>query len=248
MRSLSLLFAATLAVGWLVTATQVGFAEPKHKHPHKGVPKYRVGFQLFSPLGVRVTEQQEQYQYVVPSAGRYGTFYSHDDAYYYTPPVNRVVGQPPQPAPRPVTLKFGGFQYHVELANRLETLANQFCLDLHFNYQNNHEFDETYGEAYQLLQAAKFIVDKDNAGDHAGIQRSVSSIDELFHHVQEDVRGWRSANRRQIGHLNLAAKTEELEAVLHHLMFDIGVKPAHDEEPEEAAPQPREDAPPPRRR
>lgn len=245
MRSLSLLFAATLAIGWLATATEVGFAQHNH---NQGIPRYRTGIQLYNPLGIRVTENHDHYRYVVPSGGNYGAFYTHDDGYYYTPPVTRVVGQPPQPAPRPVTLKFGGFQYHVELAQRLEMLANQFCIDLHYNYQENPEFDETYGQAYQVLQAAKFMVDKDNAGDHAALQRSVNSVDQLFHHVERDVRTWRSANRRQVGQLSLAAKTEEMEAVLHHLMFDLGVKPAHDEEHEQAAQPPREEAPAPRRR
>lgn len=248
----SLIVAATLVVGWLATATQVGFAGDD-QHRHRGVAKHRAGIQLYSPLGVRVTEHQDHYRYVVPSRGRYGAYYTHENARYYTPPGGRVVGQQPQAAPRPVAVKFGGYQHHEELAERLETLANQICLDLHHNHQENPEFDDVYGHAYKLLQAAKYIHGKEHAGDKAAIQRSVGSIDEMFHHMQRDIADWRSANRRQVGELNLVAKTEEFEAVLHHLMYEIGVKPAHDDQHEEAASPrdqaiPREDAPPPRRR
>ncbi len=244
--------ASTLAFGWLVTATHVGLAEDDHHHHRRGVAKHRIGIQIYSPTGVRVTDHQDQYRFVVPSTGRYGSFYSHDNARYYTPPVARIVGQQAPPAPRPVELKFGGFQKHAELAERLETLANQLCLDLHANYQDNPDFDEVYGLSYKLLQAAKYVHGKEHAGDKAAIQQSVNSIDEAFHHVQRDIRDWRSANRRQVGPMNLAATTEEFEAVLHHLMFDLGVKPSHDEQDEEPplpeASAPREDAPPPRRR
>ncbi len=245
MRAINLCLATTLAVGWLATVTQVGLAQH-----YRGVPRYRVGIQLFSPLGVRVTEHQDNYRYVVPSGGRYGAFYAHDDAYYYTPPLVRAPGQPLPQAPRPMAVKFGSFSHHEELAERLEALANQFCLDLYHNYQQNPNFDEVYDEAYKLLQAAKYVHSKDNQGDHAAIQRSVNSIDELFHHIQGDIRGWASANRRQVGPLNLAAKTEEFEAVLHHLMYDIGVKPTHDghdEDDDHASPR-REEAPAPRPR
>lgn len=254
MRSPSIFVATTLAVSWLAIATQVGIADDDHDHHrHRGVAKHRIGIQLYSPLGVRVTEHQDQYRYVVPSGGRYGAFYTHDNGSYYTPPVTRVVGEQQQPAPRPVLLKFGGFQKHEELAERLEMLANNICLDLHQNYQDNPGFDEVYGEAYKLLQAAKYVHGKEHQGDKAAIQRSVNSIDEMFHHMQRDIGEWRNANRRQVGQMSLAAKTEEFEAVLHHLMFEIGVKPAHDNHDEEIpSPRnqasPREDAPPPRQR
>lgn len=245
MRSLSFWLAATLAIGWLSTAAQFGLAQP-HLH-HRGVPRFRVGIQLFNPQGVRVTEHQDHYRYVVPSGGRYGSFYTYEDARYYTPPVVRVVGQQPQPAPRPVPLKFGSFQNHEQLIERLEMLANQFCLELHHNYQDNPDYDEAYREAYGLLQAVKQIHGKDHAGDHAAVQRSVAGIEEQFHHVEGDVREWRSANRRQVGQLNLAGKIEEMEAVIHHLAFDVGVQLAHADDDDNDAPRPREEAPPPRR-
>lgn len=254
MRHLRFGLAATLAVGWLSAVAQVGLAQHHH---HGGVATHRSGFHLVNPHGAHVTDHHDHYRYVIPSHGHHGTFYNHADVHYYTPPV--VVQQPqfipqqPQqfvqnvvpvaPPQRPVALKFGGFQHHEQLAERLETMANQFCLDLHYNYQHNPGYAETYREAYKLLQAAQYVHGKDHEGDHAAIQRSGNSIDELFHHVQGEVRGWRSGNRRQVGQLNLAAKTEELEALIHHMMFDIGVKPAHDDD--EAAPPPREEAPPP---
>lgn len=246
---------ATLTIGGLLTPLQVGFAQ----HHHGGVATHRSGFQLFNPHGVRVVDHHDDYRYVIPPSGHHGAFYTYHDVHYYTPPVTRVVVQQPQfvpqqpqqfvqnvvPAtpPQPVQLKFGGFQLHQQLAERLESMANQFCLDLHYNYQHNPRYAEAYREAYKLLQAAKYIHGREHQGDHAMIQRSGNSIDELFHHVQGEVRGWRSGNQRQVGQLSFVAKTEELEALIHHLMFDIGVKPAHDDD--EAAPPPREEAPPP---
>lgn len=255
MKRLRLCLTTTLAVGWLVAAAQEGVAQHHHD---LGIATHRSGFHLFNPYGVRVVDHHDEYRYVIPSSGHHGTFYTHEDVHYYTPPVTRVVVQQPQfvpqqpqqfvqnvvppPQPQPVQLKFGGFQLHEQLAERLESMANQYCLDLHYNYQHNPGYPETYREAYKLLQAAKYIHGRDHQGDHAMIQRSVNSIDELFHHVQGEVRGWRSGNQRQVNQLSLAAKTEELEALIHHLMFDIGVKPAHDDGP---APAPREEAPPP---
>ena len=161
-----------------------------------------------------------------------------------------VVPQPnilPQPQPvvvqKPVALEFGSFQHYDQLAERLDTLANQFCLDLHYNYQQNPGFQEAYRESYQLLQAARQMHASEHRGDREAIRRSGTSIDNLFHHVQGEVKNWSGAQRRQIGQFALPAKIEEMEALIHHLMFDIGVKPEHDGA--EAAPPPSEQAPPP---
>lgn len=254
-RLFSLPLATALAVGVLTVAAKESVAQHHHD---LGVVTHRTGFHLFNPHGVRVADYHDDYRYVVPSSGHHGAFYTYQDVHYYTPPVAHVVVQQPQfvpqqpqqfvqnvvPAvpPQPVQLRFGGFQLHQQLAERLEGLANQFCLDLHYNYQHNPGYTEVYREAYRLLQVAKYVHGRDHQGDHATIQRSGNSIDELFHHVQGEIRGWRSGNQRQVGRLSLAAKTEELEAVIHHLMFDIGVKPVHDDGPALA---PREEAPPP---
>ena len=242
----------TLAIGWLSLTPQIGLAQDHHHHG--GGVHHRTGIRLINPNGVYVTDHHDDYRYVVPSSRHHhhGTFYTHENVHYYTPPVTTVVVQQPQqfaqnvvpaaPPPRPVAVQFGSFQHHEQLAERLEATANQFCLDLHYNYQHNPGYAETYREAYKLLQAAKYLHGKDHQGDHAALQRSGNGVDELFHHVQEEVRGWRSSNQRQVGQFSLAAKTEELEALIHHLLFDIGVKPAHDDE---AAPARREEAPPP---
>lgn len=60
----------------------------------------------------------------------------------------------------------------------------------------------------------------------------------------------RQENRR-VGQLGLEAKTEELQALIHHMMYDQGVKPNHDQEergnPDATdGPAAREEAPPPR--
>lgn len=246
MKCVNVFFAAVWTIGWLATASQVGLAQ----HHHEGAVTHRRGLHWVDPHGVRVVDHHDAYRYVVPSVGHHGTFYNHENIHYYTPPVNHVVVQQPQqfvqnvlPASQPlVALQFGGFQHHQQLAERLEGLANQFCLDLHYNYQHNPKYAEVYRESYKLLQAAKYLHGKEHQGDHVAIQRSGNSIDELFHHVQEETRGWRGSNQRQVGQLGLAAKSEELEALIHHLMFDIGVKPAHDGG---AAAEPREEAPTP---
>lgn len=110
-------------------------------------------------------------------------------------------------------------------------------------------FNEVYGEAYQLLQGAKFIHDRGHQGDREAIRSNVTEIDDLFHHVQEEVAGLERHEHRQIGQLPLEGKTEELQALIHHLMYDQGIKPHHDQEGPEVleAPPAREEAPPPRR-
>lgn len=239
-----------LTTGILSAVFGLAAAEPASAQVHidLGVSRHRQGFNLVSPHGTRVVDHHDTYRYVVPPAHHsQGTFYTHEDRHYYTaappaPPVVVVQQVPPPAPPRPVAMEFGSFRHYEDLATRLEALMNQFCLDLHYNYQHNPGYAEAYREAYKLLQAAKYLHGKDHQGDHATLQRSGSGVDELFHHVQEEVRGWRSGNQRQVGQFSLAAKTEELEALIHHLLFDIGVKPAHDDE---AAPAPLEEAPPP---
>jgi hypothetical protein len=73
------------------------------------------------------------------------------------------------------------------------------------------------------------------------------AVDRLFHHVREDAALWTSSETRPIGAGPLVQKFAAVEAVLHHLCFDVGVNP-HDSD--EAAPPPdgAEVAPPPAQR
>jgi hypothetical protein len=240
---------ATVAAVSLVLAW-AGPALAQHHHHHEGVATHRQGFRLFNPHGHVVNEHHDQYRYVAPPTAHHGAFYTHEDVHYYTPPVSRVVvGPVAAPPPRPVPMEFGSFKHFEVLAERLDSLTNQLCVDLHHNYQHNRNYDETYREAYQVMQAAKFIHGSEHAGDREAIGRSATSLDNLFHHVQGELANWSSANVRRVGQYSLAAKLEEMEALIHHLMYDVGVKPDHDQPgiaPPPGAGPDVEIAPPPR--
>lgn len=139
---------------------------------------------------------------------------------------------------RPQEIRFGGFSHVDDLAIRLEDMANQLCLDLYYNYSHNFEFRVTYGEAYQVLEVARFIHDAEHHEDRDAIRSRLQGLDDLFHHVQDDVRGWSRHHHRQIGTLGILSKMDVLEDTLHHLMNDVGVHlaPGVDEE----APRPDE--------
>jgi len=165
--------------------------------------------------------------YIVPHTSRpnhHGTYHVHNNGYYYTPRT-AVVGTR-RVVLKPVLVQFGSFSNVDDLAGRLESLSNEFLLDLHANYSHNRGFRETYAEAYQLLQAAQFIHAKEHHNDHHGIQRKLNGMDTLFHHVQDDVRGWSRHHHRQVGRLGILSKMDMIESTLHHLMNDVGVQQA----------------------
>ncbi len=112
-----------------------------------------------------------------------------------------------------------------ELASRLERLSNQFCRDLHYNYSHNPGFRETYREAYQLFQVARYIHAAEHQRDRRAIQEELRGLDQLFHHIQDDVRGWSRHHHRRIGRYGLASQIAMIESTLHHLINDVGVKP-----------------------
>lgn len=216
-----------LAVGLCLGSATVSLADDDD-HDH-GIPTNRPGIhiRLYSPQGRPIDKDQRNYRFVVPSSPRFGAYYQFDKDYYYTPPVQRFRGRP-EVAPRPITMTFGAGKHLIELSERLESLTNELCLDLHYNYRQNRNFNEIYGEAYQLLEAAKFVHVNAHQGDRKDIRRSATKIDNLFHHVQEEVSRLRRNEQRRVGQLSLEGKTEELQAVLHHLLYDLGVKPDHD--------------------
>ncbi len=169
-----------------------------------------------------------------------GSYYSSGGRYYYAPQTAGI-GQ----APAPVAVQFGSFSHVDDLAVRLEGLTNELCLDLHYNYQHNHGFRETYAEAYQILQVAKFIHDAEHAQDRQAIAARLGGLDALFHHVEDDVRGWSRHHHRQIGSLGILTKMEYIESTLHHLMNDVGVQAAPQGPEQAPAPGGVELAPPP---
>jgi hypothetical protein len=184
---------------------------------------------------------------VVPHTGgiHHGSYYARSGRHFYYPQT--AAFGPQTGLARPQEITFGAFSHVDDLAVRLEALANELCLDLYYNYSHNFEFRETYSEAYQVLEVARYIHDAEHRHDRAAIQEQLGGLDDLFHHVQDDVRGWTRHHRRQIGNLGILSKMDLLESTLHHLMNDVGVRltpatteqapPPADQEPEQA-PQP----------
>lgn len=165
--------------------------------------------------------------YIVPhtsQSAHHGTYHVHNNRYYYTPQTAAVGNQ--QVVTKPGIVEFGSFSHVDELAARLETLANEFLLDLHYNYSHNEGFRETYAEAYQLLEVAKYIHAAEHQHDRQAIQSKLNGMDTLFHHIQDDVRGWSRHQHLQVGQLGILSKMDMIESALHHLMNDVGVKQA----------------------
>lgn len=184
-------------------------------------------------------------QHVVPHLNtvNHGIYYHQNGHSFYYPQTTRIGALQVPPTPQEIT--FGGYGHVDDLAQRLELLMNELCLDLYYNYSHNPGFHETYSEAYSLLETSRFIHAAEHANDRDAISRKLGGADALFHHVEDDVRGWSRIHHRQIGTLGIVRKMEMAESVLHHLMEDVGVKP---EIPEVApAPETRgpELAPPP---
>lgn len=179
------------------------------------------------------------WNYVVPHHNQFaGAYYSQGATHYYTPTIvtRQVVGVAPVVVQKPVELAFGGFSRNQDLAGRLSVEANAMCLDMHYNYQHNKNFVEVYRAAYNVLKAAKYLHGKEHQGDRETITNRMVEVDALFHDVQDQVRGWSRVVTKQIGASELQQKVEGVEAVLHHLCYDVGVEPHT---------QPVEEAPPP---
>ena len=127
---------------------------------------------------------------------------------------------------QPAVAAFGGFSHVDDLASVLESSLNEFLLDLHYNYSHNHGFRETYAEAYRLFEVARYIHEAEHQHDRAAIRSKLNGMDTLFHHVEDDVRGWSRHHHQQVGHLGIISKMERIESALHSLMNDVGVQQA----------------------
>ena len=145
--------------------------------------------------------------------------------------------QTAQLPPAPRTVAYGSFSHVDDLAARLEVLMNELCLDLYYNYSHNPGFHETYAEAYSLFQTTRYIHASEHNYDRDAIRQQLGGADALFHHIQDDVRGWSRIARRQIGTLGILTKMEMAEDTLHHLMEDVGVvvTPGLEEPPQPSA-------------
>lgn len=228
-----------------------GNASAQHRHyhlHHHATPWQQHRQVLVDPHGHAVVAHHDHYHHVLaPQAQFRGTYYTYNDVHYFYPTQPVVTAQIAAAPPQPVAVEFGSFSHVDDLAGRLEDIANQFCLDLHYNYQHNPGFAETYAEAFQILQAAQWAHAAEHQQDREGLARTLGPMDDLFHHVQEDVRGWQRIHRRQIGQLGIVDKMVQMESLIHHLCHDVGVRPSHDESHEQAPPPGGrlEQAPPP---
>ena len=140
---------------------------------------------------------------------------------------------------------YGGHSHLERMADQLWNAANAVCWEAHNNYQHERGFRETYREMYKLLQDSKHIKKlihdsqyhpQPGLNDH--IARDLHEVDELMHHIQDDVRRWhRDLHRhddyhsghdhsvdRVYGHGDIKEKLGRLEHTVHHLMEDYGVK------------------------
>jgi hypothetical protein len=163
----------------------------------------------------------DSYHIISRSNGHnHGNYYVRNGEYYYIP---RTTTGHQHYMPQQVV--FGSFSHVDELASRLETLANRLCLDLHYNYSHNPDFRETYREAYQLYQVAGYVHAAEHQNDRRAIQEELRGLDQLVHHLLDDVRGWSRHHHRSFGHVGISSQLTMIESTLHHLINDVGVKP-----------------------
>ena len=123
----------------------------------------------------------------------------------------------------PTKCTFGACSHVDDLALRLEILMNELCLDLYYNYAHNPGFPETYSEAFSLYQIAKSIHAAEHHFNREAVRQQLTGADGLFHHIQDDVKGWSRHSQVQIGTLGIITKMAMAEETLHHLMEDVGV-------------------------
>lgn len=254
-------FTTSMTFGMILFLTPSPMQAQHHGGGHHGGGHHGGGRHVPIHHGVRYGHHN--WHHVVPHRpahhghqARIGAYYTIGQTHYYTPspivPIVTMTTTPSAPPPqvieaqKPVELSFGGFSRIEDLAGRLAFEANLLCLDMHYNYRHNKNFAEAYREAYGILQAAKYVEGREHQGNRDLIRARMMEVDKLFHHVQGEMRAWTRAVAKPIGPDELPEKQASVEAVLHHLCFDAGVKPH--EQPAEAAPAPaipNEVAPPP---
>ena len=144
----------------------------------------------------------------------------HQNPTYVAPPVTQVYVPPTRHQTyRPVQPEFGSFSHVDELASRLETLATEFCLDLHYNYSHNPGVPGNVPRGViRFCKWQNTSMRPEHQHDRAAIQQQLGGLDQTFHHVRDDVRGWSRHHHRQVGQLGILAKMDGIESSLHHLM------------------------------
>ncbi len=221
----------SIAVGLCLGRGSTAFADPpRGEVTHR--PKIVSNF--VTPQGRPVTENHDRYRYVVPPTARYGAYFNYEKEYYYAPPSKPGQNQHLPP----VATKFGAAQHSAELSERIEALANELCLDLESNYRHNPGFKEIYGRANAFLTTAQFIHNKEHREDRPAIQKAVLRLDELLERIQVEVEQLQRRESRQIGQMQFFARIEELQALVHHLMYDQGLRVNHGPTDEPHGPPP----------
>ncbi len=256
-RSLGVIVIAALAAIWpaSIASAQLGFGIHigDDHDDHHGRRHHRHhdddGFSIHIGDGHyfdRHHHHHSGWEFVLPHYDHHyhGSYYWDDGINYYVPRTY-VTDRRAYVAAKPVVIEFGGYAHIDDLSGRLERLANELCLELHYNYRHNRGFADTYREAYQILSTAKYIHAKEHQGDREEVARRLDELDGLFHHVESDMKGWSRRHVRQIGQAGAQSKLEAVEATLHHLMNDVGVKGVHGEPETVASPVEGEAAPPP---
>jgi hypothetical protein len=211
--------------GWAVFVGQ-GFAQHHHHHGHVHIHPGHFG-------------HHHHFFYVQPHHHHHATFYTYQNQSYYIPPRPVVTSVEQAPPPQPQVIEFGSFAHVRELADRMSFLTNELCLGMHYNYPHNPAFKEVYRDTYGILQTGKTVLNL-SGGDRKQIADALSPLDEQFHRIQEQVRGWSRVHRRQIGNLGVVEKMGQLESIIHHLLYDAGIEPDHS-----AQTNGNEQAPPP---
>ena len=206
-----------LAIGSLLMAVPAWAQQHDHESP------WHETTTIYDQNGNRVTSNYDAYSYVIPSSqNSRGTYYTNNNVRYYHD-HDHGHGHAGRPAP----VQFGGFSHTDDLAIRLEFLGSELCFDMHYNYQHNHEFDDTYREALDLFHQAKAVHLESHHGHHAELAKLVAQMDPLFHHIEKDVATWTRHDHRQVGQGGIKSKMEQMESLIHHMMYDAGVEPQH---------------------
>ena len=92
----------------------------------------------------------------------------------------------------------------------------------------------------------KFVHAKEHQGNHNAIRDQAVKMDRLYHHIQDQVANWTPTGNRRVGNDDFFEKIASVEAIIHHLCWEVGVQPHHDEHHQPAQPiDPNQPAPPP---
>lgn len=196
------------------------------------------------PLGVYYRDVfRPGSRFIVPHFNRNyrGSYYCYGGSYYYYPETY-AMGPSTVTTSEPVEMDYGGFDYVGDLAHRFERMTNDICLEMHYNYRGNPEFDQVYRDAYMVLTAAKEIEQAAERGDQQAAADLLYGLDQLFYYVYDQAATWERNEQKQIGDGDLMAKFSITEALLQHLMYNVGVEPSFDVV-DEAAPQPTSEPP-----